>query len=273
VSFFNLNTLSVREVLSAKSIPIQQILYKGGWPELHAVEGIDPKEYLDNYISSYIEKDIILSAGIQKRREFLRFIQLLAGRVGNLLDLTGLGREVGVEANTIRDWISVLEQMHIIALVPPYHSNLSSRLVKSPKVYFLDTGLACRLQGWTESNPILTSPQQGGLFKSLVYSEIHKLINNHRLDWKIWHWRSRDGEEIDFLLQLGPQQMVFVEAKVSPQKSPQHTKYSEVKKVFKESIPDLLVCYQEGERVLNNQVPIRRLGDTLLQRQLSEFGQ
>ena len=115
VSYFDLNTLTVSEIVAAEKTPIQQILYQGGWPELYAVEGQVAREYLDNYISSYIEKDIVLSAGIQKRREFLRFIQLLAGRVGSLLDYASLGRDAGVEANTIKDWISILEQMHIIA--------------------------------------------------------------------------------------------------------------------------------------------------------------
>lgn len=203
-SFFDMNTLSVAEILAARDTNIQDILYAGGWPELNADPSRNSKKFLDDYINSYIEKDIVLAAGIQKSREFLKFVQLLAGRVGEILDFSGFGRDSGVDANTIKEWVSILERMHIIALVPPFLSNLSSRLIKSPKIYFIDTGLACRLQGWTAAAPILTSPQQGHLFENLVFAEIFKLNINYQLGWKIYHWRSRDGEEIDFLVQRDP---------------------------------------------------------------------
>ncbi len=261
-SFFDMNTLSVAEILNSKKISIQEILYKGGWPELYADESKNVKKYLDDYINSYIEKDIVLSAGIQKAREFLKFIRLLAGRVGCILDFASLGRDVGVDSKTIKDWVLVLERMHIIALVMPYSTNLSSRLIKSPKVYFIDTGLAVRLQGWSGSEQIITSPQQGGLFENLVFAEILKCIRNFDLGWQIFHWRSRDGEEIDFLIQKNPKDFLFIEAKVSAVKIDLTQSYPEVKKVFKNKIPEILVCHQEGERVLNNFVPIAKLSES-----------
>ncbi|HEY8269454.1 MAG TPA: ATP-binding protein, partial [Pseudobdellovibrionaceae bacterium] len=177
-SFFDMNTLSVAEVLAAKKVTVQEILYRGGWPEVHANGVKDTKKFLDDYINSYVEKDIVLAAGIHKSREFLKFVKLLAGRVGEILDFSSFGSDVGVDGKTIKDWISILERMHIIALVLPFSSNLSSRLIKSPKIYFIDTGLACRLQGWTSAEPIVTSPQQGALFENLVFSEIYKLNIN-----------------------------------------------------------------------------------------------
>lgn len=263
-SFFDMNTLSVAEILVARKSSIQDILYMGGWPELHAKNVRDPKKFLDDYINSYVEKDIVLAAGIQKSREFLKFVKLLAGRVGGLLDFSSLGKDAGVDAKTIKEWISILERMHIIALVMPFSSNLSSRLVKSPKVYFIDTGLACRLQGWTSAEPILTSPQQGALFENLVFSEIFKLNLNYQLGWQIYHWRSRDGEEIDFLIQKDPNHFLFVEAKVSPIKVRDLSVFSEVKKIFQKKQPNLIVCHQEGEHVLNNQVPLAHLKEFLL---------
>ena len=107
-SFFDMNTLSVAEILSAKKSSIQDILFKGGWPELHASDNRDPKKFLDDYINSYVEKDIVLAAGIQKSREFLKFVRLLAGRVGGILDLSSLGRDAGVDSKTIKEWISIL---------------------------------------------------------------------------------------------------------------------------------------------------------------------
>jgi uncharacterized protein len=264
-SFFELNTLSVNEILRSQAYPIQEIIYRGGWPELYAQPNKDVKKYLDDYISSYIEKDIVLTAGIQKRREFLLFLQLLAGRVGEVLDLASFGRDIGVDGKTIKEWISVLERMHIISLVMPYASNLSKRLIKSPKVYFWDTGLACRLQGWSSATPILTSPQQGHLFENLVFAEISKMNINFQLGWKIFHWRSREGEEIDFIIQKSPQNFLFIEAKVSASAFEDNYKnYPEVRKVFKQNPPPRFICHQEGDHVLAHKIPIAFLTKTLL---------
>ena len=263
-SFFDLNTLSVAEILQAKDTKVQEILFKGGWPELHSSPDKDPKKFLDDYINSYVEKDIVLAAGLNKKREFLKFISLLAGRVGELVDLSNLSNEVGVESKTIKDWLSIVETMHLIYLVPPYSTNLSTRLVKSGKVYFIDTGLACRLQGWSTSQPILTSPQQGHLFENLVFSEIYKLNINYQLGMKIFHWRSRDGEAVDFLLEMAPNYHVFIEAKVTPHLNLNISSYPQVKKVFKGSPPEVIQCHQNGDQILSQNVPISKLKDYLL---------
>ncbi len=263
-SYFDMSTLSVSEILSNTNTSIQQILFKGGWPELHANAHKNATKYLDDYISSYIEKDIVLTAGIQKSREFLSFLRLLAGRVGQILDFSSLGRESGVESNTIKSWISVLEKMQIIYLVTPYSHSLSKRLIKSPKIYFLDTGLACRLQGWSDPLPILTSPQQGHLFENLVFTEIYKTNINNDLGLKIFHWRSKDGEEIDFLVELPNQKFLFIESKVSFNVNFQPQSFPEVKKVFKKNIPTLIQCNQEGSEILESKVPIAKLKEYLL---------
>jgi uncharacterized protein len=282
-SFFDMNTLSVAEIRASKNTSIQNIIYMGGWPALHADNTKLPKKYLDDYINSYIEKDIVLAAGIQKSYEFLKFVRLLAGRVGGLLDFANLGADSGVDGKTAKDWISILERMQIIALARPFASNLSTRLSKSPKVYFIDTGLACRLQGWTSPEPILTSPQQGALFENLVFSEIFKLNINYQLGWEIYHWRSRAGEEIDFLIQQENQRQLFVEAKVSaPIRCAQQStltnksggfsgegedkieSYPEIRKVFKDNPPKKIICHQEGENILGNNVPIAQLKSYLL---------
>lgn len=263
-SFFDMNSLSVAEILKARKTNIQEILYTGGWPELHADKTRDVKKFLDDYINSYVEKDIVLAAGIQKSREFLKFVKLLAGRVGEIMDFSSFANDAGVDGKTIKEWVSVLERMHIIALIMPFSSNLSSRLIKSPKVYFIDTGLACRLQGWTSPAPILTSPQQGHLFENLVFSEIYKLNINYGLGWQIFHWRSRAGEEIDFVIQKDPASFIFIEAKTSPVMSNQSSRYPEFNKVFHQKQPSLFICHQEGAQILNSNIPIAKLKDFLL---------
>jgi uncharacterized protein len=269
-SFFEMNTLSVSEIIAARAIPIQEILYMGGWPELHAHPDMGVKKYLDDYINSYVEKDIILAAGIQKQSEFLKLVKLLAGRVGQIVDYSSLGNDAGVDAKTVKDWLSILERMRIIALVAPFYSNLSKRLIKSPKIYFIDTGLACRLQGWTSAAPILTSPQQGSLFENLVFSELYKTQLNYQLDWQIFHWRTRDGEEVDFVVQTGPQKYVMIESKLGFKAAPDISKYSEVRKVFGERLPPTFNCHMEGSRVLNNNIPIALLRKFAFENWISE---
>lgn len=261
-SFFDLNTLSVAEIRAQKDTPIQDILFCGGWPEIHGRD-LAPGPYLDNYINSYVEKDIVLAAGIQKAREFLRLVQLLAGRVGQTIDYSAMASECGIDGKTVKDWVSILERMHVVALVPPYSTNLTSRLIKSPKLYFIDTGLACRLQGWSAARPILTSPQQGPLFECLVFSELWKTNMNFRLGWRIYHWRSRDKEEVDFLIQRDPNDWLFVEAKVSRSPTPDLSTFPLVRKVFGRP-PAVIVCHEEGDRIVDVHVPISKLRDCLL---------
>ncbi len=263
-SYFELNTLSVAEINNAIPTQTLEIIFRGGWPDLYTRSDVSVKKYLDDYLSTYIEKDIVLSAGIQKSSEFLRFCKILAGRSGQIVSYTEMANDTGVSSATIKDWLSILAKMKVIALVEPFYSNLTKRLVKSPKAYFLDTGLACRLQGWSESLPILNSPQIGGLFETLVFAEIHKTIRNFGLSWKVFYWRSRAGEEVDFLIEQENKKFLFIEVKKSPKKIPDLSKYPEIKKVFKSSPPKCIVCHMEGDKTFNDQVPVARLRDFLL---------
>jgi predicted AAA+ superfamily ATPase len=221
---------------------------------------------LDNYITSYVEKDIVLSAGIQKQADFLKMIRLLAGRTAQLLNTSEISKEVGVKVSTIRDWISLLEKMRIICLVQPFSSNLSSRLVKTPKIYFLDTGLACRLQGWSEMLPMMTSPQFGHLFKNLVFTEIYKTKINFGKSWQIYFWRSRDGEEIDFLIEKENQQKLFIESKVQFQDSFKLKEFPELRKVFLNKIPKVIIAVAQTNLKNEKVVPISDLRDVLLKK-------
>ena len=124
--------------------------------------------------------------------------------------------------------------------------------------------MACRLQGWTSADPIITSPQYGHLFENLVFAELHKLNINFQLGWNIHHWRSKDKEEIDFIIEKPSGEFVFIEAKVSPHTPPDLAKFREVQKVFGSSIPKIYVCHQEGERLFNKNFPISMMKNILL---------
>ena len=193
-SYYHLNTLSVHEIRNAfPKISLIDVLFKGGWPELYTNPDLNPVQYLNDYIRNYIEKDIVVSAGIVKKKEFHTVLGMLAARTGNILNHSSLAKDSGVKSVTIHEWISILERTELIYLLPPLESNLNKRLTKSPKVYFLDTGLSVRLQGWIDQKPLLTSPQIGALFETLVLSEIVKCTMNFGLNWKVSLWRTKDG--------------------------------------------------------------------------------
>ncbi|MFN8370778.1 MAG: ATP-binding protein [Bacteriovoracaceae bacterium] len=263
-SYFELNTLSVAEIKKHLDLPMGDIIFKGGWPELYTDSDIEIGRYLDDYIRTYIERDIILTAGVQKQREFMHFSQLLAGRTGQLLNYSELSKEVGVNSETIRDWISILERMRFIILIRPYYSNLSNRLIKSPKIYFLDTGITCRLQGHSSVSPLLTSPQMGAIFETLVAAEIYKTMKNFDKNWRIYHWRSRDGEEVDFYIELEDGKSLFLEVKLSRQSISKNPNYPEIVKVFKKKVPPCYLCHLDGDEIVDNAIPIKFLRDFLL---------
>lgn len=215
-SYFHLNTLSVHEILRAfPKIDINEILFRGGWPELYTNKQLDPIKYINDYIRNYIEKDIVTSAGIIKKKEFHTVLGMLAARTGNLLNHSALAKDSGVKSITVQEWISVLERTSLLYLLPPMESNLNKRLTKSPKVYFLDTGLTTRLQGWMEKQPLMNSPQAGALFETLVLAEIVKCKLNFGTNWKLSLWRTKEGEEIDFLIETGQGRMIALDAKLS----------------------------------------------------------
>lgn len=267
--YFYLNTLSVHEIKRSRScVSIKTILFQGGWPELYHDLFISPISYLNNYIRQYIEKEIILSVGITKQREFGIFLGMLAGRTGQLLNLSDLAKDTGVSVNTLKEWISVLERTQLVQLLQPFATNLNKRLIKAPKIYFLDTGLAVRLQGWTEAEPMMQSPTCGSLFETLVFAEIVKYILNFQKNWQIFLWRTKDKEEIDFLIQTGMGIWIAIDAKLGIGSVSSQCLPSAFSKQFP-TLDKLVLVTMEGEkRYLSQkclQVPIANLVEYLAQ--------
>ncbi len=215
-SYFSLNTLSVHEIARGLGeVSVSDILFRGGWPELWTDRTLSPVQYLNDHIRSAIEREIVLSAGVQKQESFSLVLGLLAARTGTLLDYSNIARDSGIQGVTVKEWVGILSRAAIVSLLRPYESNLNKRLTKTPKLYFLDTGLAVRLMGWQEKAPLLASPQAGALFETLVYSEIVKFIQNCGKSWQIHLWRTKEGEEIDFLLVAASGEVVALDAKMS----------------------------------------------------------
>lgn len=267
-AYYYLNTLSVHEILSAlPDTSIKEILFKGGWPELYSNTQLATTTYLNDYIRTYVEKDIALSVGIQKIAEFHTVLRLLASRTGQEIRYTEISNDSGVSSVTVKEWTSLLERADLIYLLKPYHTNLNSRLIKTPKLYFLDTGLAVRLQGWSEATPLMSSPQIGALFETLVLAEIVKFIRNYQKDWELFFWRTKEKEEIDFILKTHDNIHVF-ESKLSMQAIPNMISYpSTFKKQFSPQNPLIVVTYGGKKLKLSAQcatMPISELHDYLI---------
>jgi predicted AAA+ superfamily ATPase len=202
ISIRRLHGLSTNELWRHKSeISLNEILFRGGFPELWVRADLNPIPFLNDYISTFIEKDIARSAGVEKISHFITTLRLLAARAGELLNYESLSKDAGVSGNAIKDWVSLLERNSILFILRPYHSNLNKRIIKMPKVYFIDSGLCVRLQGHQDMATVLHTPQAGHLFENLVVAEVIKTRDHFRQDWQIHFWRTKEKVEIDIIIE------------------------------------------------------------------------
>ena len=174
-------------------------LFQGGYPPIHD-RRLDPAGWFANYVQTYLERDVRQLIQVRDLVQFQRFLRLCAGRSAQLLNLSALGEEAGVSHNTAREWLSVLEASFVIHRLPPYHRNFNKRLVKTPKLYFFDSGLMAWLLGIEHAEQIATHPLRGAIFETWVVSEFVKRRTNVGQPPNLFFWRDRTGHEIDLLL-------------------------------------------------------------------------
>lgn len=210
---YHLNTLSLHET---QETTLERIIMRGGWPELYAFPGTNPVQYLNDLISSFIERDIAHAAGIEKKAAFFKTLKLLAGAIGEQINYSHLATHAGVESPTVQSWALVLEQNKLIKILPTYFTNLNKRLVKMPKLFFEDVGLAIRLQGWSSYGPIITSPYYGHIIENIAYSELSRSFTNLVIDAQIFYLRNKEKVEVDFLIELPNKKFIAAEVKTSP---------------------------------------------------------
>jgi uncharacterized protein len=265
-SFFRLHNLSLSEI-SSLGISVEEFLFKGGWPELITNSQLSAIDYLNDYIRTVLDKDVALAYGVRELEKFQLTMGLLAARVGELLNFESLGREAGVTGMTLKSWISNLERSGLGGLLRPYHSNLNKRLIKTPKFYFLDTGLAVRLQGHTDISLMMRGPSFGHLFENLVLIEIIKTRDHHRKSWNLYFWRSKEREEYDFVIQAADK-VIVIDAQVAIQSATAFSLSPLFKKDFLNSTILSVACTFGGkQKALSEscqQVPVTELGPFLL---------
>lgn len=204
IALFNLYPLSYEELTSAHLNNDNKYtqIWRGGYPRLYE-QKTDVKIWLGSYIQSYLERDVSLISSIPNLKIFDNFLHLLAGRTGQILNLSSLANDVGVSHNTIKSWVHLLEISGLIKLLAPYYVNLNKRVTKTPKLYFLDTGLVCRLLGINAPTELLTHPLVGSIFETWIVSESLKYLENHQSLAKPYFWHDRTGLEADLLLEHG----------------------------------------------------------------------
>lgn len=205
IAIFTLLPFSLAELQSDASLLKKnldtQILY-GGYPRLLS-QKINRTSFYQNYIASYVERDVRHLLNIKDASLFRRFLQLCATRIGNMFDAVSLSNDSGISVKTVNEWLSVLEMSFICFRLQPWYQNRNKRLVRTPKIYFYDTGVACSLLGLHTPEQLNHDPLRGGLFENLVISEALKSNYNSAASADFWYYRTSNGVEVDLVKQDG----------------------------------------------------------------------
>lgn len=189
-------------------------LFKGGFPKVLARPSAS-QLWFRSYVQTYLERDVRAISSIRDLATFRRFLSLLASRCGQILNRTDLAAPLGVSVPTITEWLNILEITSQIILVPPFYENFGKRLIKSPKLYFIDSGLACYLLGIESEKTLNRSPFLGPIFEGFVASEIVKHQINSGRTKALYFFRDQQGLEVDFLVPAGDRKLMLLEAKAS----------------------------------------------------------
>lgn len=195
---FSLSELAKAEI---RFDTFEDVIFKGLYPGIYD-RNIDPSYFYPSYIGTYIEKDVRQIKNIENLNSFTRFLQLCAGRTGQILNMNSLAVDAGISTNTAKSWLSVLEASYIIYFLQPYYKNFNKRIIKSPKLYFYDTGLVCSLVGIENELQLKNYYAKGALFENLVINEFLKNRLNNALSPRLYFWQNKTKQEVDLIMEL-----------------------------------------------------------------------
>ena len=180
----------------------ENLIFKGQYPRIYD-RTIPPPDFYPSYIQTYVDRDVRMIKNIGDINAFIQFTQLCAGRIGQPLNNASLANDAGISPNTAKSWLSILESSYILYRLQPYHRNFNKRLIKSPKLYFYDTGVACSLLGIREQEQVNLHYMKGSLFENLILNEFIKRSFNRGENRQPYYWQDNHGKEIDCLLVNG----------------------------------------------------------------------
>lgn len=222
VALFRLLPFDFREMQAARILPEDwtEAAIKGFYPPIFDRDS-DPSFFYHNYLQTYIERDVSQLERVKDLRVFRNFLSLCAGRAGQLLNYSNLANESGISNHTAREWLSILESSYLVFQLPPYFQNFSKRIIKTPKLYFYDTGLLAFLLGIRSASSEVDRALLGPLFENLIVAELHKQNDHRLLLQEFFFWRDSNGNECDLLTLVGNRFDVF-EIKASRTIYPKH---------------------------------------------------
>jgi predicted AAA+ superfamily ATPase len=233
---------SLHELQNSAPAKTDKLLITGFYPFVHS-DKIDPFKFYRNYYETYLQKDVRQLIHVRDLNQFDRFIRLCAGRTGSILNISSLANDAGLSVTTIRQWLSVLEASFVLLLLPAFYDNISKRLIKSPKLYFYDTGLASYLLGITDEQQMSRDPLRGSLFENLVIMEVLKHRFNKGLDPAVFYYRDSHHAEVDLILRKG-HDLIPIEIKSSSTFHPDFLKgLNYFAKIFGERVTDMYMIY------------------------------
>jgi uncharacterized protein len=203
VRIFQILPLSMRELpIEKRPHTISEALFKGMYPRIYW-QSLDPQEWISSYVQTYIQKDVRQLINLDNLSTFDRFLRLVAGRVGQVLNYSSLANDVGTSVPTIKSWISILEASYIVFLLNPHHKNFNKRIIKSPKIYFYDTGIVTFLLRIHSPRFLDEYPLRGNIFENWVVGEKIKKFINQGLPSPYYYWRDQHGHELDLVEDQG----------------------------------------------------------------------
>ncbi|WP_462324243.1 ATP-binding protein [Desulfoplanes sp.] len=242
VPFFGVSAGEWEKSAVAPNVSIREFIWKGAFPALWAGEPMPGRErWYQGYVATYLERDVRNILRIGSLRDFERFLRACAARIAQTLNVSELGRDVGISTTTARQWLSVLQASNQIVLLEPYYRSLGKRLVKSPKLYFTDTGLAAYLAGFQDAATLFASPSAGAYWENHVLNQWFKWRDWHRPSAALWYWRDQAGNEVDLLVEMN-RKLYPVETKLKEHPTSKDTRGID-KMVKMYGAEDIGACY------------------------------
>jgi uncharacterized protein len=244
IAYLQLLPLSMQELkvdgLLAKDYHTQ--ILKGGYPEIYNNKKLNAKDWFPNYLNTYIERDVRQLRNINNLQLFNKFLRLCAGRVGQILNMTSISNDCGVDQKTIAGWLGILESSYVVYLLRPYFNNLNKRVLKSPKIYFYDTGVAASLLGIESTKQLTTHAMLGGLFENLMVNELLKERLNKGMQDNLYYWRDKTGNEVNMLIDDAGK-LIAIEMKAGQTINPDYFKGLNYVQAVYPKLKTRIVCY------------------------------
>lgn len=181
---------------------LSELILRGSYPEIYH-KNRKPEIWYPSYIKTYVERDVRQLKNIENTSLFIKFLKICAGRTGQQINESSISNDCGIDVRTVRSWLSVLEQSYVIKIIQPYYNNFNKRIIKAPKMYFVDTGLACTLLNIRNSEDLKLSHFYGALVENFIIMDLVKTNANHKKEQDFYYWRDSNGVEVDLIIDEG----------------------------------------------------------------------